>query len=774
MISYFIRCSEVEFDGARCLSDLYQQSGLDDSVCSEMTHDSISNVTDVNESGRHSACNSSIGALVIRPHPYSFSRASSRSRHSSRSESIASEIPYIASSLTGSPSAGSFDQRGGRPQSVTSRTSFGSVPAQLPPMAVHPSTATLSPTSSVIGAGTGCSDGTTLTGRKREDSCPSSSLSLPPNDQCNISPVRSAQGRTEEIAEDKPAHVNCHYNPRPNCCARESQFESMGMCPINNGFRLFNPSSQCTTSSPPYAPYTSPVEYPPYISNDSLSTGCHTLSRNGSGSSFFSQSYSHVTPTTPPTNAPPPSSTKFRPSSVDSGVFDTAPVVGGATEPQDSLQSSGFASRGSRPNSALSKRTLFTATQPQCNGTESSLTTAATKGPSNGLVLHTYPVCKNGFCSLPSSPSSTPYPPAATPRDSITPCSSPRVTSPDMAQVDVSTKVKKLFRTIEHSRAPPKSSSPSMLSPQNLSPKNRSHSSPALPPSTVESLLPRNNSWRGLPLASGYCPDLEEDKDEDKREEVGVEEDCDIGLHMNALEVSIHPLAHPSIHPLTHPSTHSSIHSLIHPLAHPSIHSLIHPLTHPSTRSSIHSLIHPLTHPSTHSSIHSLIHPLAHPSTHSFLLSLSLQDHSVNVEESLSPRNMSVSPGPLARKLRQYQQSMEEERMQFAEQFNEFTQVDMTRYEQLAPPISSTHSHCLIVCSVEEEFSLDVTASSTAATAVQPHSQDFGRSLVGGYSDSYQPDLVLQATSAPVSKFKERLITDLSSMVKVKMCKRKI
>ena len=464
VISYFIRCSEVEFDGAQCMSDLYQQSGLDESVCSEMTHDSISNMTDVNESGRHSACPSSIGreALVIRPHPFSFSRASSRSRHSSRSESIASEIPYVASSLTGSPSASSLDQRGGsiRPQSVTSRTSCGSVPAQLPPMTVHPSTATLSPTSSFIGAATGYSDGTTLSGRKREESRPGSSLSLPPSDQFHHSPAHPL-GRAE-IAEEKQTPVNCHFNPRPNCCAREGQFESMGMCPINNGFRYFNPPTQ-STSSPPYAPYTSPVEYPTYISNDSLSTGCHTLSRNCSDGSFFSQSYSQVTPSTPPTHTTPqPGSTRFRPGSVDSGVFDTAPVVGGVTEPADSLQSSGFASRGSRPGSAFSKRAPFT---QQCT---SLATATATKGPSNGVVEHTslYSKC-NGSCSLPNSPSSTPFPPATTPthRDSLTPCSSsntPRVTSPDMAATtasSVSAKVKKLFRTIEHSQPPQSSSS---------------------------------------------------------------------------------------------------------------------------------------------------------------------------------------------------------------------------------------------------------------------------------------------------------------------------
>ena len=59
------------------------------------------------------------------------------------------------------------------------------------------------------------------------------------------------------------------------------------------------------------------------------------------------------------------------------------------------------------------------------------------------------------------------------------------------------------------------------------------------------------------------------------------------------------------------------------------------------------------------------------------------------MEESLSPQGLSLScgsPGPLARKLQQYQQSMEEERMMFAEQFNDFREVDMTR--SLSPPLS--------------------------------------------------------------------------------------
>ena len=60
-------------------------------------------------------------------------------------------------------------------------------------------------------------------------------------------------------------------------------------------------------------------------------------------------------------------------------MFDTAPVVGGVTEPADSLQSSGFASRGSRPGSAFSKRAPFT---QQCT---SLATATATKGPSNGV-----------------------------------------------------------------------------------------------------------------------------------------------------------------------------------------------------------------------------------------------------------------------------------------------------------------------------------------------------------------------------------------------------
>lgn len=60
-------------------------------------------------------------------------------------------------------------------------------------------------------------------------------------------------------------------------------------------------------------------------------------------------------------------------------------------------------------------------------------------------------------------------------------------------------------------------------------------------------------------------------------------------------------------------------------------------------------------------------------------------------------------------------------------------------------------------------MSNDILARLTLPT----HTQDFGHSLVGGYSKSYQPDLVLHATSAPVNGFKDRLITDLATMVKV-------
>ena len=44
---------------------------------------------------------------------------------------------------------------------------------------------------------------------------------------------------------------------------------------------------------------------------------------------------------------------------------------------------------------------------------------------------------------------------------------------------------------------------------------------------------------------------------------------------------------------------------------------------------------------------------------------------------------------------------------------------------------------------------------------------DFGHSLMAGYSDTYLTDFVLHGTSQPLSAFKDAMISDLSSIVKV-------
>lgn len=80
--------------------------------------------------------------------------------------------------------------------------------------------------------------------------------------------------------------------------------------------------------------------------------------------------------------------------------------------------------------------------------------------------------------------------------------------------------------------------------------------------------------------------------------------------------------------------------------------------------------------------------------------------------------------------------------------------------------VPSFASHCFPI-SVEEEFVLDGPTSIDTNSATPTQSQDFGHSLLGGYSDTYQPDLVLQATSAPLSQFKDKLITDMATLVKV-------
>ncbi len=44
---------------------------------------------------------------------------------------------------------------------------------------------------------------------------------------------------------------------------------------------------------------------------------------------------------------------------------------------------------------------------------------------------------------------------------------------------------------------------------------------------------------------------------------------------------------------------------------------------------------------------------------------------------------------------------------------------------------------------------------------------DFGHSLMAGFSDTYLTDFVLHGTSQPLDEFKDSLISDLSSVLKV-------
>lgn len=637
VISYFIRCSEVEFHGASSC-ELYQQSyGFEDSVSSDVLHDSRASsvMTDMSESGRHSAHPSSLTsvgreALVIKPHPYSFSQAGSRSRHSSRSESIASEIP-VTSSLTGSPSTSSLDQRGGtgKAQFVASRSSCCSVPTQLPTMSPYHPNFPLSPSSSLTsssgvpvhsdsrGAGLFQVGGV----QRREETQPSITQSL-------VHRPGSIEDRETVAKAETFTSCECHFHPRPNSCARESQFESMGMCPID-GHHYFRPPCHNSYSPPPppappsNSPFTGSSSYLPHPSpsNDSLSTGCHTLSRN---SSFASQSYSQTTPSSPPSQhtVVQPHPSQYRPiiGSMDSGVFDTSVMAAIGSDPQtDSLQSSGFASKSSvfsRSGSALSKRPSFTHTSSCTGSPHTSLSSYAGTSRSNKLPAR---ISRNGMCnsfslgnsscSLPISscphtalPASQASPPSlaagynrtqraghigyrlgsmesaslhligtgrsvckedyTTPRNlSLSP--EALATGHQMASnsLKTSSSVATLARTpppsgntqASHTSpccpldSPQPSSSPSKLSPKSISPGIRSHSSPSLPlpPSLtdVEYSLPRNNSWRGLPLASGCCPELELGKKEvDEEKSVNGNEgvsDPDAGLQMNTLQVCV-------------------------------------------------------------------------------------------------------------------------------------------------------------------------------------------------------------------------------------------
>lgn len=95
----------------------------------------------------------------------------------------------------------------------------------------------------------------------------------------------------------------------------------------------------------------------------------------------------------------------------------------------------------------------------------------------------------------------------------------------------------------------------------------------------------------------------------------------------------------------------------------------------------------------------------------------------------------------------------------------------------------------ILIYSLESEINCDLLLSpllsshsvSTNSTPRLPHSaiassspspfstcfNDFGHSLMVGYSEHYMPHFVLHGTSQPYTEFKDKLISDLSAMVKV-------
>lgn len=97
ILSYFIRCSEVEEGLFKQVAEM--QEYLDTSDVFTQESRASSTATLGSDGGRHSSLSgllhsNSLGTEtpVIRPHPFSFSRSGSRSHHSSRSDSFTSDI----------------------------------------------------------------------------------------------------------------------------------------------------------------------------------------------------------------------------------------------------------------------------------------------------------------------------------------------------------------------------------------------------------------------------------------------------------------------------------------------------------------------------------------------------------------------------------------------------------------------------------------------------------------------------------------------------------
>ena len=405
LLTYFIRCSEIEEQGMfKHVIDSHlhlQGQDLEESSIFPQESRAGSALTLLSEGGQSSTQPSLMtsGSLerseglapLVKPHPFSFSRTDSLSHPSSCSGSTTE----LRQSLV-TQSCGSLDHH------PTGRTfDFYRQPVLIPTYA-KPQTAAMCQSVPVdVLSRHNRSPLTPFTSYHLSRRSSGDSLTKKPFlPTTYTAPIDSGTSDNDTLPQTT-SHCECHYQPKENCCPSHAELDSLGMCPVDTQKVVWKPGGKQTHHSihdPPSPPpgdnnwyysasyhdsnnktsteMTLPTcsnSYPKTTttngsiepvskintdsSNESLSTGYQTLSRNPSGTSLGA-SFSAQNPSV---FAGPLKTVRRQGTcgSCDSGVFEHASIVtadSGRFTDMDSLQFSVFSAGGSlhgKPDSSI-------------------------------------------------------------------------------------------------------------------------------------------------------------------------------------------------------------------------------------------------------------------------------------------------------------------------------------------------------------------------------------------------------------------------------------
>ena len=405
LLTYFIRCSEIEEQGMfKHVIDSHlhlQGQDLEESSIFPQESRAGSALTLLSEGGQSSTQPSLMtsGSLerseglapLVKPHPFSFNQTNSLSHPSSCSGSTTELRQNLVTQ-----SCGSLDHH------VTGFTfDFYHQPVPIPSYS-RPQTAAMCQSVPVdVLSRHNHSPLTPFTSYHLSRRSSGDSLTRKPFLSTKYTaPIDSGTSDNDTLPQTT-SHCECHYQPKENCCASHAEFDSLGMCPVDTQKVVWKPGGKQTHHSihdPPSPPpgdsnwyysgsyhdsnnksstdMTLPAcsnSYPKTTttngsiepvskintdsSNESLSTGYQTLSRNASGTSLGASFPAQ----NPSVLAGPLKTVRHHGTcgSCDSGVFEHASIVtadSGRFTDMDSLQFSVFSAGGSlhgKPDSSV-------------------------------------------------------------------------------------------------------------------------------------------------------------------------------------------------------------------------------------------------------------------------------------------------------------------------------------------------------------------------------------------------------------------------------------